>query len=117
MAASLKIAKAGVEAAWEDGSLGRSEEHVKRSDENRTASVDDALGLQMISLRLPKDLLEQLKVIAKYHRIGYQPMVRDVIGRWARTELTTIAESMRKELAAKETLAARTGTPKGRKRA
>ncbi len=54
------------------------------------ALVDKALGLQMISIRLPVRLIEQLKVIAMHRGIGYQPLMRDVLGRFARGELIQV---------------------------
>ncbi|HET7268314.1 MAG TPA: hypothetical protein VFJ15_09405 [Oleiagrimonas sp.] len=52
--------------------------------------TDEALELQMISIRLQKALIEDLKAIAKYHRIGYQPMVRDLLNRFVRSEKRTL---------------------------
>jgi hypothetical protein len=97
--------------AWDEGELGRDEDHVRRSPPEREQSVDDTLGLQMISIRLQKELIEQLKFIANYHGVGYQPLIRDVLCRWARSEVFTIAEQMQKELKAKDAISA------GRKRA
>lgn len=59
----------GTTEAWEEGQLGRSLEHAA-VDEAESAKVDDALGLQMISIRLQKALLRDLKTIADYHGIG-----------------------------------------------
>src|ERR1700733_7387214 len=92
--------------AWDNGELGRDEQSVRRSSPEREQSVEDALELQLISIRLQKDLLEQLKFIANYRGVGYQPLIRDVLCRWTRTEIFTIAEEMRKELHAKEAIAA-----------
>ncbi|HEV2700785.1 MAG TPA: hypothetical protein VGV09_04080 [Steroidobacteraceae bacterium] len=92
--------------AWEKRDLGTSEEHVVRSSKEREDSVDAALDLQMISIRLQKELLEQLKFIANFHGIGYQPMMRDILARWSRTEMLNIAAQMRDQLKAKETIEA-----------
>lgn len=77
---------------WESGKLGRSEEHVRVATPEEMAAVDNALGLQMISIRLQKGLLEALKDIAKFHGIGYQPMIRDLLNRFARSEIRTLME-------------------------
>jgi hypothetical protein len=77
---------------WESGELGRSEVHVRVATPQEMAAVDDALGLQMISIRLQKRLLEALKDIAKFHGIGYQPMIRDLLNRFARSEIRTLME-------------------------
>jgi predicted DNA binding CopG/RHH family protein len=88
--------------AWDTGELGRDEKYVKRSSAEDEASVEAALDLQLISIRLQKELLEQLKFIAKYHGIGYQPMMRDILCRWARTEMLNIASQMKQQLEAKQ---------------
>lgn len=78
---------AGDEQLWEDGELGRDEAHVRVADDGETAQVDEALELQMISIRLQKGLLDALKEIAGHHGIGYQPMIRDLLNRFARSEI------------------------------
>lgn len=81
---------------WESGELGRSEEHAVAADANFAAAVDDSLGLHLISIRLQRDLIQQLKLIAAAHGIGYQPLVRDVLSRFARREIINIAEALKK---------------------
>ena len=66
------------------------------------ATVDAALGLQAISIRLEKSLIKQLKLIAAHHGIGYQPMVRDLLNRFARSEMTLILQSQLEQLKAQE---------------
>ncbi len=56
--------------------------------------ADEALGLQMISIRLQKSLLSNLKAIAKHHGVGYQPLIRDILNRFARSELRTILSAL-----------------------
>jgi hypothetical protein len=53
------------------------------SDEEEK-EIDEGLGLQMISLRLSKTLIEQFKELAKLDRIGYQPLIRQVLTEYAR---------------------------------
>jgi hypothetical protein len=77
---------------WETGELGRDEPFVRRSPVTAEPAVDDALDLQLISIRLQKQLLRELKLVARYRRIGYQPLIRDVLGRWVRGEMRAIAE-------------------------
>lgn len=77
---------------WETGALGQSEEHVRVATDAEMREVDDALELQMISIRLQKGLLDALKEIAKYNGIGYQPMIRDLLNRFARSEIRTILQ-------------------------
>lgn len=86
---------------WENGKLGSDDKHVRRSTAEAEKSVDEALGLQMVSLRLQKQLVEQLKFIAMYRGIGYQPLVRDLLNRFVRSELIDIAHEMKKSAEAR----------------
>ena len=92
--------------AWEDGEFGRDEKFVRRSTPETDAAIEEALELQMISIRLPKELIDQLKFLAKYHGAGYQPLIRDVLKRWARSELLIVANQMHEERKAKSEIAA-----------
>lgn len=89
--------------AWEDGRLGNDEQFVQRVSTEVQNSIDDSMGLQAISIRLPKDLIEQFKLIAKIHGMGYQPLMREALKRFASSEqkiiLAQIANSSKKETA------------------
>jgi hypothetical protein len=61
------------------------------------AQVDDALGLHMISIRLEKQLIEEFKLLAEYYGMGYQPLMRDVLWKWARTELSVIVHDLKRQ--------------------
>ncbi len=62
------------------------------------ASIDDELGLQMISIRLEKSLLRSLKDIACHHKVGYQPLIRDLLNRFARSEMLLILNERLEQL-------------------
>ena len=72
--------------AWESGELGRDEDSVKKATATQTKALQEALGLQMISIRLQKELIEDLKFISTAHGIGYQPLIRDVLCRFVALE-------------------------------
>lgn len=74
---------------WESGELGRDAEHVAVAPGSKQA-VDDVIGMQPVSIRLQKQLLCDLKRIAEYHGIGYQPMIRDLLNRFAQSEIKKI---------------------------
>ena len=74
------------------GKFGNDETHVKAAPPDAGQSLDDALELQAISIRLNKGLLRNLKLIAEWHGIGYQPMIRDLLSRFAKSEVRTIFE-------------------------
>ncbi|MGQ0511206.1 MAG: hypothetical protein ACT4P9_11400 [Betaproteobacteria bacterium] len=72
--------------AWESGRLGQDEEHARRTEEGADKSLDNALNLQLISIRLPKTLINDLKIIAKLEGIGYQPLIRQLLSRFVIAE-------------------------------
>ena len=84
------------QSPWESGALGLSDEHVVGASPDVEAALDDALCLQPISVRLQQSLINDLKLIAKYHGIGYQPLMRNALNRFARFELREMAETMQK---------------------
>ena len=51
-----------------------------------TQAINDALGLQMISIRLPKSVIEDFKVLAQIEGVGYQPLMRTALIRYAECE-------------------------------
>jgi hypothetical protein len=77
----------GTVEAWESGELGKSDAHVRKTSLETEQQIDEALGLQAISIRLPKATIEVYKNLAKMHGVGYQPLMRDAICRWADSEL------------------------------
>jgi predicted DNA binding CopG/RHH family protein len=78
---------------WETGELGQSLEHATVASAEEMQAVDDSLGLQLVSIRLQKKLIATLKLIAAHHGIGYQPMVRDLLNRFAVSEIQQILQS------------------------
>ncbi|MBK7000866.1 MAG: hypothetical protein IPH35_13110 [Rhodoferax sp.] len=76
----------GTTEAWESGELGESLDHSKVASPELTAEIDAAIGMQMISIRLPKSVIEDFKVIAKIEGIGYQPLMRTALIRFAECE-------------------------------
>lgn len=68
--------------AWDSGVLGADEAHLRAAPADLEASIDASLGLQSISIRLPKQLIEAYKLIANHHGVGYQPLMRDILQRF-----------------------------------
>ena len=81
---SMKINRKPDTEKWENRELGATEEHVRPSAPETNKSVDDALGLQLISIRLQADLIEELKKIAVDEGLGYQPLIRTVLTRYVK---------------------------------
>lgn len=73
------------EEAWDDGTLGRDEAFVAVAPEI-TPDIDESLGLQPISIRLERSLIDDFKLIAELHGLGYQPLMRQALKRFADSE-------------------------------
>ncbi len=64
---------------WESRKLGASAKHAVRISLEEDKAIDDSLGLQAITMRLQKELVEQLKILAKKEGLGYQPYIRQLL--------------------------------------
>ncbi|MFZ6757983.1 hypothetical protein ACO0K9_12310 [Undibacterium sp. Ji50W] len=93
---------AGTADAWESGLLGRDIDHAVAAPKELENQIDEALGLQMISIRLSTELIKEFKMIAKFNGVGYQPLMRDALKRFADSELKRIATLYANEKAERE---------------
>jgi hypothetical protein len=84
---SNKASIAGTAEAWESGALGKSAEFVRKASAETVNKIDEALGLQAISIRLPKAVIETYKMLAGMYGVGYQPLMRDALCRFAEGEM------------------------------
>lgn len=80
------------EQAWDSRTLGADEAFVGVADESHEQALQEALELQSISIRLPKELIRNYKLIADFHGVGYQPLMRDVLHRFVAPELQHILD-------------------------
>ena len=95
--------------AWESRELGADENFVEAVEIDESI-IDDALELKMISIRLQKSLLEELKMIAELRGLGYQPLIKQILRRFADCEKKQLlreaaakrVQEMEDEAAAKE---------------
>ncbi|MBH0073876.1 hypothetical protein I6E78_18190 [Pseudoalteromonas sp. NZS127] len=71
--------------AWDNRELGCDEAHVETVEISEEI-INESLALQMISIRLQKTLIEDLKMIGQLNGIGYQPLIRQVLKRFADSE-------------------------------
>ena len=78
--------------AWEDGELGRDAQFVEVANADHELALSEALEMQAISIRLPKELVKQYKLIAGFHGVGYQPLMRDILHRFVKGALQEILE-------------------------
>lgn len=81
---------------WEKRELGASEAHVKRADADM-AVIDEALGLKPISIRLQQGMIDDLKAIAAFHGVGYQPLIKQVLARFIESEQKLLANELIRE--------------------
>lgn len=80
------------------------EAHTVAVSKEEASAIDEALELQMISIRLQRSLLSNLKLIASYRGVGYQPLIRDLLNRFARSETENILEEIKIKEAAMQKL-------------
>ncbi|WP_114652477.1 hypothetical protein [Polynucleobacter necessarius] len=89
--------------AWERGEFGNDLKHARAVDKKIGGQIDEALGLQMISIRLEQDLIESYKLLGAKYDIGYQPLMREALKRFIEGEFKLIAsEALEKQRAEKQ---------------
>jgi predicted DNA binding CopG/RHH family protein len=73
---------------WDNGELGRDGRYAKSVEKSpaQQAELDESLGLQMISIRLSKALIEDYKFIAEANGLKYQTLMRQILARFAESE-------------------------------
>lgn len=69
---------------WDNRELGASEEHLAFVSDEEDKEIDESLGMQSISIRLNRGLIEQFKELAKLDSVGYQPLMRQVLADYAK---------------------------------
>ena len=85
------------EDPWEDRTVGTEEQFVEIATDIN-AAVDAALDLHPISIRLQKNLIDNLKALSHLHGLGYQPLIRQILTRWVDSEVKVmIAQRVNKE--------------------
>jgi len=77
----------GTAEAWEDGALGLDERFMSGTDRVSSDLIDEAMELQMISIRLEKSLIADFKALAQLEGLGYQPLMRQALTRFAEGEM------------------------------
>lgn len=87
----------GTDDAWDSGELGREEEFTRVAEDVAETSIDDAMELIPVSIRLQKSLIDNFRLIAKHNGIGYQPLMRQVLTRFAVAETRQMANDLLKE--------------------
>jgi len=78
--------KTASDEAWDNRELGATESFVRKASPEHEKSLDDKLELQIISIRLQKNLIEELKDLAGEDGLGYQPYIRQLLTHHVRNE-------------------------------
>lgn len=86
---------------WEDGSLGADIAFVKKSTQSKSirraldkSSAHKKEKTQLISIRLPVSLIEDLKEIGVNEGLGYQTLAKTVLQRFADAEKRKLYNNM-----------------------
>ncbi len=64
---------------WESGDMGKNAQFVRKATREEETAIDNALGLAPISIRLQKQIVEELKALAALQGLGYQPYIRQLL--------------------------------------
>ena len=75
---------------WENRTLGAEEAFVERDNEDLEGLINESLCMKAISIRLEESLINDFKMIAKHHGLSYQPLMRQVLHRFADSETRRI---------------------------
>jgi predicted DNA binding CopG/RHH family protein len=78
--------KKNSEEAWENRELGSNEAFVRKASSMQEKALDEKLELQIISIRLQKSLIDDLKEIASESGLRYQPYIRHLLTQHVRSE-------------------------------
>jgi uncharacterized protein (DUF4415 family) len=77
--------------AWDDEILGADPESMKVADKNTAASLDEAAGTQLISIRMQKSMVDAFKAIAAANKgIGYQTLMKQILQRFIEGEMKRV---------------------------
>jgi len=95
----------GTEEAWDEGLLGEDEAYVARLPDAEAAAdyalINESLGLQPISIRLEKQLIDSFKAIATINKMGYQTLMRQALKRFAECEMKRLVQMQADEVRAR----------------
>ena len=66
---------------WDIGELGRDEKYVKsvETTPEKQKALDESLGLEMVNIRLPVNVIEEYKKLAEKTKRSYISLMRQVL--------------------------------------
>lgn len=72
---------------WENRTLGAEEAYVQAADASIENEFEEASGTQLISIRMQKTMIDELKAIAILNNdIGYQTLIKQMLQRFIEAE-------------------------------
>lgn len=82
------------DAAWDSGELGNDPKFAQVFKGDVQSGIDEAMAMQPISIRLPKSLIDSFKLLGQVHGLGYQPLMRRALARFAEGEMRRVVNDM-----------------------
>ena len=76
--------------AWDSGALGTDPKFAAVYERDIQSQIDETMAMQAISIRLPKPLIESFKLLGRVHGLGYQPLMRRALIRFAEAEMKLV---------------------------
>lgn len=76
--------------AWDSGALGTDPAFAAVYKGDIQSQIDETMAMQPISIRLPKPLIEAFKLLGRVHGLGYQPLMRRALTRFAEAEMKLV---------------------------
>lgn len=72
--------------AWDNRKLGADEKFVGVVGDDVELQIHEAAGTQLISIRMQKSMIEDLKLIASLNGLGYQTLMKQIMQRFVECE-------------------------------
>ena len=83
------------EEAWEERALGADEKFVEVVDQAEEELINEAAGTQLISIRMSKCMVDDLKMIASLNgNIRYQTLMKQILQRFVDSEKKLIVREL-----------------------
>ena len=88
---TTKASITSTDEAWDDETLGGDAESMQVADEAVESAVDEASGVQLISIRMQKSMVDSFKAIAAANKgIGYQTLMKQILQRFIDCEMKRV---------------------------
>lgn len=72
--------------AWDEKKLGSDERFVSVASDEIAQQILESAGTQLISIRMQKSLIEDLKLISSLNELGYQTLMKQILQRFVECE-------------------------------